>query len=79
MFYLIFWEEEKSISVVNESEIIKFETMNIVKVKWGKKSHEGRIVAMNGKFFVNNVLQYKLRLAGSPRIFDYSDKIFKSY
>lgn len=52
MFALIYWMEEKTISVVEKKDIKKCQNNNIVKVKWGKRLHLGKLIAENGKFIL---------------------------
>lgn len=46
MFYLVFWKEEKSISLVEEEKVINIKE-DLITVKWGKRRVRGKLIAQN--------------------------------
>lgn len=60
MFYLIFWQKEKTISVVEEKEIEKFQGLNNAKVMWQNAIFQGKILAKNGEKY-SNLNQLKIK------------------
>lgn len=53
MFYLIIWKVDRTVSVVEENKIKKFEGFNGAKILWGNAVFQGNILARNGTKYSN--------------------------